>query len=82
MTKAELIARVAKEAKISKAAAPQAIDSITDTIAGELKRGERISLPGFSTFSVAKLKARTGRNPRTGEKIIMPPGNTAQLQSL
>ena len=69
MTKAELISKVAKETKITKTVAAKAVDSLTDTIAKELKRGGRITLPGFGTFSLAKRKARTGRNPATGETI-------------
>ena len=63
MTKAELISAVAKEAKITKASAAQAIDTITDSITKELRKGGKITLPGFGTFSVVKRKARTGRNP-------------------
>jgi DNA-binding protein HU-beta len=72
MTKAELISKVAKEAKITKAAAAQAIDSITGTITKDLKTGEKITLTGFGTFSVANRKAKTGRNPRTGKEIRIP----------
>jgi len=80
MTKAELIAQVAKEAKITKAAAGQAIDSTTDTITKDLKKGGRITLPGFGTFSVANRKARTGRNPSTGEKIKIPARKTPKFK--
>ena len=80
MTKAELISAVAKEAEITKAAAAQAIDSITDTITRELKRGGRITVPGFGTFSVANRKARTGRNPRTGQEIKIPAANTVKFK--
>jgi len=80
MTKAELIASVAKEAKITKAAAAQAIDSITDTITKDLKKGGRITLTGFGTFSVANRKARTGRNPRTGQEIRIPASKTPKFK--
>ena len=80
MTKAELISKVAKEAKISKAAAAQAIDCATATITKELKRGGRITLPGFGTFSVAKRKARAGRNPRTGKELRIPATKTAKFK--
>lgn len=69
MTKAELIEKVAKDAGISKAAAGKAVDSMIDGIKKTLKKGQKVSLVGFGTFSVAKRKARTGRNPRTGETI-------------
>lgn len=80
MTKEELIAGVAKEAKITKVAAAKAIDSITDNITKELKKGGRISLTGFGTFAVAKRKARTGRNPRSGESIKIPATKTAKFK--
>jgi DNA-binding protein HU-beta len=80
MTKAELIAKVAQEAKISKTTAAKAIDSLTDTIVKELKRGGRITLPGFGTFSVAKRKARTGRNPRTGQEIRIRAAKTPKFK--
>ena len=80
MTKEELIAAVAKESKITKVAAAKAIDSVTDNITKELKRGGRISLTGFGTFSVAKRKARTGRNPRTGQTIKIAATKTAKFK--
>jgi len=72
MTKAELISAVAREAKITKVAAAQAIDSITGTITKDLKKAGKITLTGFGTFSVANRKARTGRTPRTGQEIRIP----------
>ena len=80
MTKGELISKVAKEAKITKVAAAQAIDSVTATITRELKKGGRITLTGLGTFSVANRKARTGRNPRTGEEIRIPPTKTPKFK--
>ncbi len=80
MTKEELIAAVAKEAKITKVAAAKAIDSMTESISKELRKGGRISLTGFGTFSVAKRKARTGRNPRTGQTIKIPATKTAKFK--
>ena len=79
MTKVELVAAVAKEAKSSKAAAARAVGCVTETITQELKRGGRISLPGFGTFSVRNRTARTGRNPRTGEEIKIPASKTAKF---
>jgi len=80
MTKGELISAVAKEAKITNTQSAKAIDSFTDTITRELKRGAKISLPGFGTFSVANRKARTGRNPRTGEEIRIPATKTPKFK--
>ena len=69
MTKAELIEKVSKDCNCSKALAEKAINSTTDNIGKALKRGQKITLTGFGTFSVAKRKARKGRNPQTGAVI-------------
>ncbi len=72
MTKAELIEKMAKDADISKAAAGKTLDSFIDTVTKSLKKGVKLTLVGFGTFSTAKRKARVGRNPRTGAKIKIP----------
>ena len=72
MTKSELIDKVAKEAKIPRAAAERAVNSFTATIAEVLKTGDKITLPGFGTFQVSNRSARKGRNPRTGQEIDIP----------
>ena len=69
MTKAELVGRIAKDAKISKRAAEAALDSFTTCVRDTLKKGKRVSLVGFGTFAVGRRAARNGRNPQTGETI-------------
>ena len=69
MTKAELVAAMAKEAGVSKAVAGKTLEVFMNTVADELKKNNKIGLVGFGTFSVVKRKARTGRNPRTGQEI-------------
>jgi DNA-binding protein HU-beta len=69
MTKAELVEKMAKDADISKAAAGKALDSMIDGVKKTLKKGNKVSLVGFGTFSISKRKARTGRNPQTGATI-------------
>ena len=69
MNKAELIDAVAEGADVSKAAATRAVDTVIDSIANALKKGDQVTLVGFGTFSVKERAARTGRNPRTGEPI-------------
>ncbi len=69
MTKAELIDAMAGDARISKAAAGKALDSLIKNVGKSLKKGDRVTLVGFGTFSGVKRKARTGRNPQTGESI-------------
>jgi DNA-binding protein HU-beta len=72
MTKAELISSVAKEAKISKASAEKAVNSFAGVVMKAMKKGDRLALTGFGAWSVAKRKARTGRNPQTGKEIKIP----------
>lgn len=69
MTKAELIDKMADAADISKAAAGKALGAMLDGVKISLKKGNKVSLVGFGTFSVSKRKARKGRNPKTGEAI-------------
>ena len=69
MTKAELIEKMAGDADISKAAAGKSLDAMVDAVVKSVKKGNKVTLVGFGTFSATKRKARTGRNPRTGETI-------------
>lgn len=72
MTKAELIEKIAGGAGLSKAQASRALDATLDAIKAALKKGQKVTLVGFGTFSVSKRKARKGRNPQTGEEIKIP----------
>jgi DNA-binding protein HU-beta len=69
MNKAELIEKIAKDAGMTKAQANEAIDSFTSSVTSALKKGDRVTLVGFGTFSVAARAARNGRNPQTGATI-------------
>lgn len=69
MQKSDLIEKIADDAGISKAAADRALNSILSNITKTLKKGDRISLVGFGTFSISKRAARIGRNPQTGAEI-------------
>jgi DNA-binding protein HU-beta len=69
MNKADLIDKIAAGADISKAAAATAIDTAVDSITSALRKGDRVALIGFGTFSVSQRKARNGRNPQTGATI-------------
>ena len=69
MTKVEIIEKMAKDAGVAKAAAQKALDSFIDSIKKTLKKGNKVTLIGFGTFSVGKRAARKGRNPQTGEVI-------------
>ena len=69
MNKSELIDAIASGSKLTKADAGRALDSTIEAIHKALKKGDRIGLVGFGSFSVAKRAARTGRNPQTGKEI-------------
>jgi len=81
MTKADLVAQVAKKAEITAKAAKEAVTAVFSTITDALKRGEKVVITGFGTFMVRKRAARKGRNPQTGAEIQIPatktPGFTA-----
>ncbi|SFM73352.1 HU family DNA-binding protein [Thermodesulforhabdus norvegica] len=72
MTKAELVSKMAEKANISKANAEKALNAFIETVKEALSQGDKISLVGFGTFSVAERSAREGRNPKTGEKLTIP----------
>ncbi len=80
MTKAELIASIGKEAKISKASAEKAVNAFAGSVMKALKKGDKLTLTGFGTFSVAKRRARTGRNPQTGKEIKIPATRVAKFK--
>ena len=69
MNKAELIEAIANTTKSTKADAGRSLDATIEAVAKALKKGDRISLVGFGSFSVAKRAARTGRNPQSGKEI-------------
>ncbi len=81
MTKAELIEAMAEKANTSKAAAKRFLDAFTATVTDALKQGDKVTLVGFGTFSVSERKARTGRNPRTGEAIQIAGGKTPKFKA-
>ncbi len=79
MTKEELIARMAVSAGVTKVAAGIALNTFTDAVTASLKKGKRVSLVNFGTFTVGKRKARTGRNPRTGDPLRIPAARVAKF---
>lgn len=72
MTKTDIIGALAKKTKCSKSCATECLNVILDEITKSLKSGKGVVLTGFGSFMVAKRKARTGRNPQTGETIKIP----------
>jgi DNA-binding protein HU-beta len=69
VNKIELIERIALEAQVTKAAASTLIESALRHMTAALKKGERVTISGFGTFSTYQRKARNGRNPKTGASI-------------
>ena len=69
MNKSDLIAAVADSSGLTRNDATKAVEGVFDSITAALKKGDEVRLVGFGTFSVAKRKASTGRNPRTGETM-------------
>ncbi len=69
MNKADLIDKISKDSGITKTQANEALDSFTNTVTTALKKGDRVTLVGFGTFSVSERAARNGRNPQTGAVI-------------
>jgi DNA-binding protein HU-beta len=71
MTKAEIIEIIAKKAHLTKKAARESIDAFLDEIVRQINKGEKVVLSGFGTFKVAKVKDKKGRNPQTGDDLII-----------
>ena len=72
MNKMELVSAIAEKSDLSKRDAEAALNAFTDIVADELKKGEKIQLVGFGTFEVSERAERTGRNPQTGEEMVIP----------
>ena len=71
MTKKDLVELVAKKGNLTNKAAREAVAAFLNGVRDSLKRGEKVVITGFGTFSVRKRAARPGRNPKTGEKITI-----------
>jgi DNA-binding protein HU-beta len=81
MNKAELIEAMASNAKMSKADAKKALDGFIETTTKALKKGDRVALVGFGSFSVTKRAARKGRNPQTGKEIQIKAKNVVRFKA-
>jgi DNA-binding protein HU-beta len=80
MTKAELVAKLADGAGMTKATAEKALNSFISAVSGALTKGDKITLVGFGTFEVAERAKREGRNPRTGQKIVIPSSKVVKFK--
>ena len=81
MNKAELIDAMANDAGLSKADAKKALDAFVGATTGALKKGDRISLVGFGSFSITRRAARAGRNTKTGAVIQIAAKNTVKFKA-
>lgn len=81
MNKAEMVAKIADDAGITKTQANAALDSFVAGVTKSLKGGGKVTLVGFGTFSVSKRAARTGRNPQTGAAIKIKAKKVARFKA-
>lgn len=81
MNKAELIAHIADSAELTKTSANAALDAFIEAVTKSLKKGDKVTLVGFGTFSVSKRAARIGRNPQTGKEIKIAAKKVAKFKA-
>ncbi len=81
MNKSDLIDAMATDAGVTKAAAKKALESFLGNVEGSLKKGNRVSLVGFGSWSVTKRAAREGRNPQTGKTIKIAAKNVVKFKA-
>jgi DNA-binding protein HU-beta len=81
MNKAELIAKISEDAGITKTQANDTLDSFVDAVTKTLKKGGKVTLVGFGTFSTSERKARNGRNPQTGAVIKIKKRTVAKFKA-
>lgn len=79
MNRSELIDEVARHTGMLGADVGIAIDGVRDVVAAALRRGEKVSVPGFLTAERVRRAERQGRNPQTGEPMTIPAGYSAKL---
>ena len=81
MNKTELVAAIAEKTDLSKADSERALKAFIEPVEGALKKGDKVQLVGFGTFEVKKQAARTGHNPRTGEKLKIKASKAPKLKA-
>jgi DNA-binding protein HU-beta len=80
MTKADLIESIAAKLDLPKGQAERAVQLVFEDIVQALRNGDKVNISGFGTFAVSERKARTGRNPKTGEAIDIPASKSAKFK--
>ncbi|MDX1643108.1 MAG: integration host factor subunit beta [Thermoanaerobaculia bacterium] len=73
MTKAELVDEVAKSTELTKKHAEMIVNTVFESIVESLKEGDKIELRGFGSFRIRHRSSRIGRNPKTGDRVFVPP---------
>jgi len=81
MNKEQLIGKIADDAKLTKVDSRAALDAFIDAVKKAVKKGDKVGLVGFGTFSLGKRKARTGRNPQTGKAIKIAAKKVAKFKA-
>ena len=81
MNKTELVKKIAEKAQVSQAEAKTVLEATLESVKDALKAGDSVQLIGFGTFSVSERAARTGKNPRTGEKIQIAAKKIAKFKA-
>ena len=81
MNKSELIEAVASAAGLTKADGERAVNAFIETVEQTVRGGDKVTIPGFGSFSVTERKARTGRNPRTGETMTIAASNQPKFKA-
>ena len=81
MTKSDLIERLSGKAEVTRPRAEELLDFLLNDVTEALKKGEKVNISGFGTFTVSNRKARTGRNPKTGEPIEIPASRSAKFKA-
>ena len=80
MNKAKLIADIAESAEMTKVAAGKALDRVLAHMADAMERGERVTLSGFGSFRVVERAEQKGRNPQTGQPLMIPAHNVVKFR--
>jgi DNA-binding protein HU-beta len=79
VNKSELIEKVAGQASLSKSDAEKAVNAFIGVVESAVSSGDKVTLPGFGSWSRTARAARTGRNPRTGEPVQIPASNAVKF---
>ena len=80
MIKQDIVDEVVNRTGLSKTRAEIAVEAVFETMKRSMERGERIELRGFGVFNIRPRKTGIGRNPRTGEEVIIPPGKAVRFK--